>query len=60
MTNLVEELELEVLAQPIIKKKVTVDSTSLLILIEYARQCEFVIEMMDSNPLEARKLLSKE
>lgn len=55
MSRLMDDLELKVLKSPSSSVNVTVDSEDLLILIEYARQCEAVILMMDADPKKAKQ-----
>lgn len=56
MTRLIDDLELKVLKSPSKSVNVTVSADDLLILIEYARQCESVIMMMDSDPKLAKEV----
>ena len=56
MTKLIDDLELRVLKSPSNSVNVTVNGDDLLILIEYARQLEAVINMMDDDPSKARQL----
>jgi hypothetical protein len=58
MTKLIEDLELVVLKSPVNAKNVSVNAEDLLILIEYARQCEAVILMNDGDLRTARQLLT--
>lgn len=57
MTTLIEDLELKVLKSPAKAVTVTVSAEDLLILIEYARQLEAVVKMMDGDPKQANKLV---
>ncbi len=57
MTALIEDLELKVLRSPANAVNVSVSGEDLLILIEYARQCEAVILMMDGDHKQANKLV---
>lgn len=56
MEALIDDLELAVLKTPSKQKTVSVSGEDLLILIEYARQCEYVILMMDGDPQKARDI----
>lgn len=56
MTKLIDDLELKVLKSPSSAVNVVVNAENLLILIEYARQCEAVILMMDADPKTAKEL----
>jgi hypothetical protein len=56
MTKLIDDLELRVLKSPSNSINVVVNGDDLLILIEYARQLEAVINMMDDDPSRARQL----
>jgi hypothetical protein len=56
MTKLIDDLELKVLKSPSNAVNVTVNGEDLLILVEYARQLEAVIKMMDDDPSKARQL----
>lgn len=56
MTKLIDDLELKVLKSPANQVNVSVNGEDLLIMIEYARQCEAVILMMDDDPRRARQL----
>jgi hypothetical protein len=55
MTKLIDDLELKVLKSNN-SRNVYVNSDDLLILVEYARQLEAVINMMDDDPSKARQL----
>ena len=59
MTKLIDDLEISVLKSPQAKQYVSVNGEDLLILIEYARQCEAVILMMDADPKKASKLIGR-
>lgn len=56
MTKLIDDLELRVLKSGSNSINVTVNGDDLLILIEYTRQLEAVIKMMDDDPSRARQL----
>jgi hypothetical protein len=56
MTKLIEDLEVKALKSPNKAVTVSVSIDDLLILIEYARQCEAVILMMDNDPRKAREI----
>lgn len=56
MTKLIDDLELKVLKSPTNSVNVSVNGEDLLILVEYARQLEAVIKMMDDDPSKARQL----
>ena len=58
MEALIDDLELAVLKTPAKQKTVNVSGEDLLILIEYARQCEYVIMMMDADPQKAKDCFS--
>jgi hypothetical protein len=55
MTKLVDDLELKVLKSSS-GANVHVNGEDLLILIEYTRQLEAVINMMDGDPSQAKQL----
>lgn len=55
MTKLIDSIEMTVLKTPLHQTKVPIDSNDLLTLIEYARQCEAVILMMDEDPSKAKQ-----
>jgi hypothetical protein len=55
MTKLIDDLELKALKSPTKAVTVNVSIDDLLILIEYARQCEAVIMSIDEDPLKARE-----
>lgn len=55
MTKLVEDLELKVLKSTS-GANVYINGEDLLILIEYTRQLEAVIHMMDGDPSQAKQL----
>jgi hypothetical protein len=59
MEALIDDLELAVLKTPAKQKNVTVSGEDLLILIEYTRQCEYVIKMMDADPKKAKDSLTR-
>lgn len=56
MTRLLDDVERVALKTPARQKKTYVSTDDLLILIEYARQCEAVILMMDDDPSRAKEL----
>lgn len=56
MTKLMDDIEVKALKAPSKATNVWVSVDDLLILIEYARQCEAVILMMDDDPRKAREL----
>jgi hypothetical protein len=55
MTKLIDDLELVVLKSPSKSVNVSVSSDDLLILIEYARQCESILMSLDSDPKMAKE-----
>lgn len=55
MTKLVDDLELKVLKSAS-GANVYVNGEDLLILVEYCRQLEAVIKMMDGDPSQAKQL----
>lgn len=57
MTALIEDLELKVLKSAANAMNVSVPGEDLLILIEYARQLEAVVLMMDGDHKQASKLV---
>lgn len=57
MTALIEDLELKVLKSPANAVTTNVPAEDLLILIEYARQLEAIVKMMDGDPKQANKLV---
>jgi hypothetical protein len=56
MTKLIDDLELRALKSSPNSVNVVINSEDLLILVEYARQLEAVIKMMDDDPSRARQL----
>lgn len=56
MTKLIDDLELKVLKSTNNSNSVWVNGDDLLILLEYTRQLEAVIKMMDDDPSRARQL----
>ncbi len=56
MTKLIDDLELKVLKSTSGVANVYVNGEDLLILIEYTRQLEAVIQMMDGDPSQAKQL----
>lgn len=56
MTKLIDDIELRVLMGPTNATTATVNADDLLILVEYARQLEFVIQSIDDDPKKARQL----
>jgi hypothetical protein len=56
MTKLIDDLELKVLKSTNNSNSVWVNGDDLLVLLEYARQLEAVINMMDDDPSKARQL----
>lgn len=57
MIKLIDDLELKVLKSPSSAKTVSVNAEDLLILIEYARQLEAVVLMMDGDPASAKVVI---
>lgn len=55
MTKLIDDLEIKALKSPVKAVTVNVSIDDLLILIEYARQCEAVIMSIDADPRQARE-----
>ena len=51
-----EDIEKVVLKTPAHQSRASVNGDDLLILIEYARQCEAVIMMMDEDPKKAKEV----
>lgn len=56
MTKLIDDIELAVLKSPSTTTKVPLSVDDVLILVEYARQCEAVILMMDEDPAKAKEV----
>lgn len=59
MTKLIDALELKVLMSPTNSTTTTVDGGELLILVEYARQLEAVINSIDQDPKKANHLIQR-
>jgi hypothetical protein len=55
MTKLIDDMELKVLKSPTSSVNVSVNGEDLLILIEYARQCEGIILSIDADPKKAKQ-----